>query len=91
MESFERVTRVQPLKPGVASSSAAGEEALLAALRSGDESAYHELVAAHGGWMLAVARRFLRDEEEARDALREAPRWRYADARRNHGCVRRAR
>ncbi len=50
----------------------AGERALLAALRGGDDRAYERLVSDHGGRMLAVARRMLRNEEEARDALQEA-------------------
>ncbi len=50
----------------------ASERALLAALRAGDDRAYESLVNAHGGRMLAVARRMLRNDEEARDALQEA-------------------
>ena len=37
-----------------------------------DETAFAELLRRHGGRMLAVARRLLRDEEEARDAVQEA-------------------
>ncbi len=48
------------------------ERALLAALRAGDDRAYERLVTEHGGRMLAVARRMLRNDEEARDALQEA-------------------
>ena len=48
------------------------DSALLAALRSGDERAYEQLVRRHGGRLLAVARRLMRSEEEARDALQEA-------------------
>jgi RNA polymerase sigma-70 factor (ECF subfamily) len=48
------------------------ERALVAALRAGDGRAYERLVAEHGGRMLAVARRLLRNDEEARDALQEA-------------------
>ncbi len=48
------------------------ESALLAALRGGDDRAYERLVSTHGGRMLAVARRILRNDEEARDALQEA-------------------
>jgi RNA polymerase sigma-70 factor, ECF subfamily len=50
----------------------AEERALLAALRGGDERAYERLVREHGGRMLAVARRMLRNDEEARDTLQEA-------------------
>ncbi|MGH7856239.1 MAG: sigma-70 family RNA polymerase sigma factor [Candidatus Binatia bacterium] len=48
------------------------EAALLAALRAGEEGAYRELLTLYGGRLLAVARRILRNEEEARDALQEA-------------------
>lgn len=48
------------------------ERALLAALRAGDEPAFARLVAENGGRMLAVARRILRDDDEARDVLQEA-------------------
>ncbi|MCB9377338.1 MAG: sigma-70 family RNA polymerase sigma factor [Holophagales bacterium] len=48
------------------------ERAFVAALRAGDEGAYRRLVSDQGPRMLAVARRYLRDEEEARDCLQEA-------------------
>lgn len=51
---------------------AGGERALVAALRAGDEGAYRRLVAEQGPRMLAVARRYLRDEEEARDCLQDS-------------------
>ena len=51
---------------------AAGEAALLEALRAGGDAAFEELVREQGGRMLAVARRFLRNEEDARDAVQEA-------------------
>lgn len=51
---------------------AAAEAALLARLRAGEDAAYDELVRLHGGRLLAVARRFLRSEEDARDALQDA-------------------
>jgi RNA polymerase sigma-70 factor (ECF subfamily) len=41
-------------------------------LRAGDEAAYAALVRAHAGRLLPVARRMLRSEEDARDALQEA-------------------
>jgi RNA polymerase sigma-70 factor (ECF subfamily) len=49
-----------------------GDAALLERLRSGDEAAYEELVRTHGGRLLAVTRRFLRSEEDARDAVQDA-------------------
>jgi RNA polymerase sigma-70 factor (ECF subfamily) len=48
------------------------ETRLLAALRDGDQDAFAEVVRRYGGRMLAVARRMLRAEEEARDAVQEA-------------------
>jgi RNA polymerase sigma-70 factor (ECF subfamily) len=48
------------------------ERGLLAALRAGDERAYERLVREQGGRLLAVARRLLRSDEDARDALQEA-------------------
>lgn len=48
------------------------EAELLSALRAGDESAYEALVRAHGARMLAVARRYMHNEEDARDAVQEA-------------------
>lgn len=44
---------------------------LVARLKDGDDSAFEELVRGHGGRMLAVARRFL-PEEDARDAVQDA-------------------
>jgi len=52
--------------------SAADEAGLVERLRAGEEAAYEELVRSHGGRLLAVARRFLRNEEEARDAVQDA-------------------
>ena len=48
------------------------EAQLLAALRSGDESAYERIVRELGGRMLAVARRFVRQDDEAEDIVQEA-------------------
>jgi len=45
---------------------------LLERLRAGEESAYEELVRSYGGRLLAVARRFLPVEEDARDAVQDA-------------------
>jgi RNA polymerase sigma-70 factor (ECF subfamily) len=49
-----------------------GDGALVARLRSGEEAAYEELVREHGGRLLAVARRFLRSDDDARDAVQDA-------------------
>jgi RNA polymerase sigma-70 factor (ECF subfamily) len=51
---------------------ASDEAALVARLRAGDDEAFAELVSRAGGRMLAVARRFLRHEEDARDVVQES-------------------
>lgn len=48
------------------------DAALLAALAAGDPLAFEELVRAHAGRMLAVARRMLPCEDDAHDALQDA-------------------
>ena len=48
------------------------EATLLTGLRAGDEDAYETLLRAYSGRMLAVARRFMGSEEDARDAVQEA-------------------
>lgn len=50
----------------------ADESALLTRVRGGDEPACEEFVRQHSGPMLAVARRFLRNEQDAADAVQEA-------------------
>ena len=45
---------------------------LLAGLRAGDDAAYELLVRSYMPRMLSVARRFLRSEEDARDAVQDA-------------------
>ncbi len=45
---------------------------LLARLKIGEEDAYRELLRSHGGRLLAVARRLMRNEEDARECLQEA-------------------
>ncbi len=47
------------------------EGELLARLRRGDEDACETLVRTHSGRLLSVARRYLRSEEDARDAVQE--------------------
>jgi RNA polymerase sigma-70 factor (ECF subfamily) len=47
------------------------DAALLARLRRGEEAAFEELVRTHGGRLVAVARRMLRSEEDARDAVQQ--------------------
>jgi RNA polymerase sigma-70 factor (ECF subfamily) len=48
------------------------ENALLAALRAGHEWAFETMVRMFGGRLLAVARRFTRNEEDARDIVQSA-------------------
>jgi RNA polymerase sigma-70 factor (ECF subfamily) len=48
------------------------ETELLSRLRAGDDGAYETMVRAYGGRLLAVARRVLRNEEDARDAVQDA-------------------
>jgi len=49
-----------------------GELELVARLRAGDDEAFAQLVRSCGCSLLATARRFLRNEEDARDAVQEA-------------------
>jgi RNA polymerase sigma-70 factor (ECF subfamily) len=48
------------------------EQALVLRLRAGDEAAFAELVRENAGRLLAVTRRMLRSEDDARDALQDA-------------------
>ena len=48
------------------------ERQLVARLRVGDDASYEQLVRTYGGRMLAVARRLVRNEEDARDCVQEA-------------------
>lgn len=50
----------------------ATEQALLDGLRAGHEPAFADLVTYYGGPMLAVARRILGNEEDARDCVQDA-------------------
>jgi len=56
----------------VTGAAATDDEALLDRLRTGDDAAYEELVRTHAGRMLAVARRYLPVEDDARDAVQDA-------------------
>lgn len=51
---------------------AAGSAELAARLRSGDPAAFEMVVRLHGGMLLAVARRILGHEQDARDAVQDA-------------------
>lgn len=49
-----------------------GEAQLVAGLRAGDPAAFESLVRSEGGKLLAVARRYLAREEDAKDAVQDA-------------------
>jgi RNA polymerase sigma-70 factor (ECF subfamily) len=49
-----------------------GEAETIARLRAGDEEAYESLFRAHAGSMLAVAREFLGNSDDAADAVQDA-------------------
>ena len=48
------------------------EKALIAALKAGEPAAFEKVVRLYGGRMLSVARRFLRTEDDAQDAVQDA-------------------
>jgi len=48
------------------------DDTLLAALKSGDEQAFETLVRLYGARMLAVARRFVRNDADAQDVVQAA-------------------
>jgi RNA polymerase sigma-70 factor, ECF subfamily len=48
------------------------ETRLVTALKAGEEWAYEAIVRVYGGRLLAVARRFVRNEDDARDVLQSA-------------------
>jgi RNA polymerase sigma-70 factor (ECF subfamily) len=48
------------------------EAALAAAIRAGDEQAFETLIRSQGGRLLAVARRILGNDDDAREAVQEA-------------------
>ena len=56
----------------VGSAEEVDERALVARLRSGDPDAFETLVRTFGGRLLAVARRIVRNEEDARDVVQAA-------------------
>ncbi len=50
----------------------ASEAELVERLRSRDDAAFEEVIRRHGGPLLATARRFLRNEEDANEAIQDA-------------------
>ncbi len=64
-------TKVPMMSPA-ATSPDRGDRELVAGLQRGDEASYEILVRRHGGAMLAVARRIMHNEEDAREAVQDA-------------------
>jgi len=62
----------QPFEAGCNLETVVDEDALLARLRRGEEAAFEVLIRTFGGRLLAVARRFVRNEEDARDIVQTA-------------------
>jgi RNA polymerase sigma-70 factor, ECF subfamily len=60
------------LDSGVAFTADVDDHFLLAQLRAGDQRAFEELVRTFGGRLLAVARRFVRNEADAQDIVQSA-------------------
>lgn len=58
--------------PSVRSSAVIDDAELLSRLRRGEDAAYEILVRTYSGRLLAVTRRILRSEDEAREAVHEA-------------------
>lgn len=51
---------------------ASNEADLIQRLRAGDDRAFEQVVRTHSGRLLSVARRFMRNDEDANDVLQEA-------------------
>jgi len=62
------VSRLSPLDPAAPE----GDAELIAALKRGDEAAFERLVRGQTPTLLAVARRMLRNEDDAREAVQDA-------------------
>jgi len=60
------------LDNGLAYTAGVDETLLVNRLRAGDERAFEDLVRTFGGRLLAVARRFVRSEEDAQDIVQSA-------------------
>lgn len=64
---MEQLTPIHGEENGLAS-----ESGLVSALQAGDPAAFEQLVRAYMGRLLAVTRRILNNEEDARDAVQDA-------------------
>lgn len=71
-EPGRRLARGRRVQPGSRAGATSEEAVLVERVRRGDQAACEQLVRQAGGAMLAVARRLLRNEEDARDAVQEA-------------------
>ncbi len=70
--SYPRCMDAVPKQPLQGGEDLSDERQLVARLRVGDDASYEQLVRTYGGRMLAVARRLVRNEEDARDCVQEA-------------------
>ncbi len=69
---FRRIlTEVSPTPPSTNPEPSSPDAALLEQLRAGAPGAFEQLVRTNGGRLLAVTRRLLSNEEDARDAVQE--------------------
>ena len=72
-EAYGSLSRVNPAGSAARGSADEAEDPeLVAALRAGDLTAFERVVRAHGRALLTVARRLLRNDDEARDAVQDA-------------------
>lgn len=60
------------MNSGVAFTASLDEATLVARLRAGDDRAFEDLVRTYGSRLLAVARRFVRNDEDAQDVVQSA-------------------
>ena len=70
--SYPRCMDAIPKRPPQGGADRSAERQLVARLRAGDGASYEQLVRTYGGRLLAVARRLVRHEEDARDCVQEA-------------------
>jgi RNA polymerase sigma-70 factor (ECF subfamily) len=61
-----------PTRNDAAGASTVDDQALLAALKAGEEWAFVTMIRLHGGRLLAVARRFMQNDQDAQDVLQSA-------------------
>jgi RNA polymerase sigma-70 factor (ECF subfamily) len=66
------VERPQPDEPDQHAPTPAPDDDLIDGLRAGNDGAYARVIREHGGWMLSVALRIVRNPDDARDCLQDA-------------------